>query len=117
MRLAYLSLVGLSALTSLVLGVAACTDDGSIDEDYPVAPGIGTSAAGSTGAGEGQDNGGIDGPNDTPDGGTLGPDGTGSQDGGVGVPFDGALGSDGGLNDGGVGTGPDGDFTPIDDAA
>ncbi len=110
MRLAYLSLVGLSALTSVVLGVAACTDDGSIDEDYPVSPGIGTSSAGSTGAGTGIDNGGIEGPNDNPDGGTVGPDGMGSFDGGMGSTRDGT-----GSFDGGVG-GPDGDFTPLEDA-
>lgn len=111
MRLAHLSLVGLSALTSVVLGVAACTDDGSIDEDYPVAPGIGTSSSGSTGAGEGIDNGGIEGPNDGPDGGTIGPDGTGSRDGGTTSTPDGT-----GSNDGGTTGGPDGDFTPLEDA-
>jgi hypothetical protein len=110
MRLAYLSLLGLSTLAAAVLGVAACTDDGSIDEDYPVAPGIGASSSGATGAGEGQDNGGINGPDDTPDGGTVGPDGTGSLDGGGGLPFDGSPGTDGG-------SGPDGDFTPLEDAA
>ncbi len=93
MRLAHLSLVGLSALTLVALGVAGCRDGGALDEDYPVVPGLGTSSAGSTGAGTGGDNG-IEGPNDGPDGGTRGPDGTGSFDGG----------------------GPDGDFTPLEDA-
>ena len=110
MRLAYLSLVGLSALTAVGLGVAACTDDGSVDTDYPIAPGIGTSSSGSTGAGEGIDNGGIGSPTDTPDGGTIGPDGTGSFDGGTGSTPDGT-----GSFDGGTG-GPDGDFTPLEDA-
>ena len=108
MRLAHASLTGLTAAAlALGLGFAACADGTDADE-YPVVPSSSSSATGGAGPGVPTDPGGDDG--DFPvDGGTLGPDGSGSLDGGDPGTPDGS-----GSLDGGVAL--DGDFTPLVDA-
>ncbi len=111
MRFADASLTALTAALALGLGFAACAADDS--EDYPVQPG-GTSSTVGAGPGDSEpidtDDGGF-----PVDGGTLGPDGSGSRDGGPGADGGAFDGPPIGTSDGGVGF--DGDFTPLEDAS